>query len=49
VLVQFALESIEEKKRILVHCMAGIGRTGTFGAVLEGLRVVNQQKTYSLA
>ena len=33
---------------MIIHCMAGRGRTGTFGTVLEGLRAIKNNNQYSL-
>ena len=47
-LLNIALQCAQENKKMMVHCMAGIGRTGTFGAVLEGIRTVKNNQDHSL-
>jgi protein tyrosine phosphatase len=37
-LIEDALTRISKNELFFVHCMAGVGRTGTFGSVLEAVR-----------
>jgi protein tyrosine phosphatase len=47
-LVKEAAKTIENKGLLLIHCRAGIGRTGTFGATIEATRLLQKIKMISL-
>lgn len=38
----------DSKSRLLVHCSAGVGRTGTFLAALEIVNAIDEQKPFSI-
>ena len=39
------INSQEEPERVLLHCMAGLGRTGTFISLLQAVISIKVQKT----
>jgi len=39
------INSQEEPERVLLHCMAGLGRTGTFISLLQAVIAIKVQKT----
>lgn len=47
-LVEDSLRLIDNKELILIHCSAGIGRTGTLGTMIEALRCAKREKALSV-
>ena len=39
------INSQEEPERVLLHCMAGLGRTGTFISLLQAVISIKVQRT----
>jgi protein tyrosine phosphatase len=47
-LVEDCLQMADQKELFLVHCSAGIGRTGTLGTMVEGLRCARREGRLSV-
>lgn len=47
-LVEGCLKHIDNDELFLVHCSAGIGRTGTLGAMIEAIRCARKYKELSV-
>ena len=47
-LVELCLGLIKENKLIMIHCSAGIGRTGTLGGIVEGIRLLRERNEISI-
>ena len=42
------MNSIAKSEMILIHCSAGIGRTGTLGGILEATRLYKERGEFSI-
>ncbi len=47
-LVEMCLRLIEKNEMFLIHCSAGIGRTGTLGTVVDSMRCAEKHKALSV-
>jgi protein tyrosine phosphatase len=47
-LIEECIKLISEEKNIIIHCSAGIGRTGTLGGIIEAIRLYEKNKKISI-
>ena len=48
IIIAECLNSIAKSEMMLIHCSAGIGRTGTLGGILEASRVYKEKGMFSI-